>query len=190
MNGEYYRKLKKKRTYENDHKLAEACARNEQRAQYLLYDRYVDAMYNTAYRYCFNKEVAEDILQITFTRAFAAIKKYDSKKGKLKAWLRRICINTTMDVLKKEAKWEPHWDGTWDIADEKINFNHYEAAFILQLIESLPEEQRTIFNLYEIEGYAHEEIAEMIGINVNTCRVYLSRAKKKLRAAINMCEGV
>jgi len=182
--------VKKNRTYENDQQLAAACARHDQRAQYLLYDRYVDAMYNTAYRYCFNKEVTEDILQITFTKAFAAIKQYDAEKGNLKSWLRRICINTTMDVLKKEAKWETHWDGDWDIVDEKINFNRYEAEFILQLIESLPEEQRTIFNLYEIEGYAHEEIAEMIGINVNSCRVYLSRAKKKLRKAIKVGEGV
>ena len=61
---------------------------------------------------------------------------------------------------------------------------------ILRLIKELPREQRAIFNLYEIEGYTHDEIAVMLGINVNSCRVYLSRAKKELRQAIRCNEGV
>ncbi|MCG8332693.1 MAG: RNA polymerase sigma factor [Chitinophagales bacterium] len=177
-------------TYPTDQTLAEACARCDQRAQRLLYDRYVGVMYNTTYRYCFNKEVTEDILQITFTKVFASIRRYDAKKGSLLAWMRRICINTTADVLKREAKWEPLWEQDWEMADKKIDYDEYSTELILKLIEELPKEQRTIFNLYEIEGYTHEEIAQMMGVNVNTCRVYLSRAKKQLRKAISICEGI
>ena len=183
-------KLNKNKTYQTDQDLAEGCARCEQRAQYRLYSQYVDTMYNTAYRYCFNKVVTEDILQITFTKVFASIQQYDAEKGSLKSWIRRICINTTADVLKREAKWEPLWDGGWEVAGENIHLGQFDAEFLLKLIEKLPPEQRPIFNLYEIEGYSHEEIAQIMGINVNSCRVYLSRAKKKLRKAIEQLEGV
>jgi RNA polymerase sigma factor (sigma-70 family) len=180
--------LNKEQTYTTDQALAKACARCNQRAQRQLYDAYVDVMYNTAYRYCFNREVTEDILQITFTKVFKAIKQYDAQKGSLKAWIRRICVNTAADVLKKEARWEGHWDEQWDVIDHRGAYDELEAEYLLQLIAALPNELRTIFNLYEIEGYSHEEIAQLMEINVNTCRVYLSRAKQKLRKAIELHE--
>jgi RNA polymerase sigma factor (sigma-70 family) len=182
--------LKKQSTYPTDQSLADACARNDQRAQRLLYDGYVDVLYHTAYRYCFHREQVEDILQITFSKAFAAIDRFDAGKASLKTWLRRICINTTMDVLKQEDKWETRWEDEIEIAVPPLPFDQLSVEEILRLIEGLPREQRTIFNLYEIEGYTHDEIAVMLGINVNSCRVYLSRAKKELRRAIQCNEGV
>ncbi len=179
----------KPKTYKSDESLAQACARSDQRAQRALYDRYVNVMYNTAYRYCFNKEVAEDILQITFTKVFHSLKKYNPQKGTLKAWIRRICINTAIDVQKKESKWEPSWDNEWEVKDEQLFLDKLDAEHLLLLISRLPDDLRTIFNLHEIEGYSHEEIAEMTGINVNSCRVYLSRAKKQLRKAIELFEA-
>ena len=182
--------MKKQSTYPTDQSLADACARNNQRAQRLLYDGYVDVLYHTAYRYCFHREQVEDILQITFSKAFAAIGRFDAGKASLKTWLRRICINTTMDVLKQEDKWETRWEDEVEIAVPPLPFDQLSVEEILRLIEGLPREQRTIFNLYEIEGYTHDEIAVMLGINVNSCRVYLSRAKKELRRAIQCNEGV
>lgn len=181
--------MKKQSTYPTDQSLADACARNDQRAQRLLYDGYVDVLYHTAYRYCFHREQVEDILQITFSKAFAAIDRFDAGKASLKTWLRRICINTTMDVLKQEDKWETRWEDEIEIAVPPLPFDQLSVEEILRLIEGLPREQRTIFNLYEIEGYTHDEIAVMLGINVNSCRVYLSRAKKELRRAIRCNEG-
>ncbi len=177
-------------TYPTDQSLADACARNDQRAQRLLYEGYVEVLYHTAYRYCFRLEQVEDILQITFTKAFAAIGRFDAGKASLKTWLRRICINTTMDVLKQEGKWETQWEEEMEIAVPPLPFEQLSVEEILRLIKELPREQRAIFNLYEIEGYTHDEIAVMLGINVNSCRVYLSRAKKELRRAIRCNEGV
>jgi RNA polymerase sigma factor (sigma-70 family) len=147
-------------------------------------------MYNTAYRYCFNKVITEDILQITFTKVFRSIDQYDPKKGSLKAWIRRICVNAAVDVLKKEAKWEPLLDLNYEAIETNNYLNQIDAEFLLKLIQELPSDQRLIFNLYEIEGYSHQEIAAITGINVNSCRVYLSRAKDKLRATIKKLEGV
>ncbi|HMQ46089.1 MAG TPA: RNA polymerase sigma factor [Saprospiraceae bacterium] len=164
--------------------MAKDCARCNRRAQSHLYHQYVDIMYSTVYRYCFNKSTTEDILQIAFTKVFANINQYDPKKGSLKTWIRRICINTAADVLKKEAKWEPLLDDATEFIGKSTYLMDLDTEYLLTLIEALPDEQRLIFNLFEIEGYSHEEIAQMININVNSCRVYLSRAKKRLRVAV------
>lgn len=184
--------LKKTPTYATDQDLAAACARNDPRAQRQLYDQYVDSLYHSVYRYCFRNDQAEDILQIAFSKAFAAIRLFDGKKGSLKTWLKRICVNTAIDVVKKERKWEPAIPELppYLSAVEPLPFNELGTEEILQLIAQLPVEQRTIFNLYEIEGYSHEEIASMLDINANSCRVYLSRAKKKLRQGIRALESI
>lgn len=180
--------MKHNKTYQTDQALAEDCARYNQRAQFFLYSQYVDIMYHTVFRYCFNQSLTEDILQIAFTKVFASIQQYDAEKGSLKSWIRRICTNTAADVLKKEAKWESVWDEDRDMAAENLHLTFIDTEYLLKLIAELPDEQRLIFNLYEIEGYSHEEIAQMMNINVNSCRVYLSRAKKKLRSAIEELE--
>ena len=72
------------------------------------------------------------------------------------------------------------WGRRLEVAGENIHLGQFDAEFLLKLIEKLPW-AAPHFNLYEIEGYSHEEIAQIMGINVNSCRVYLSRAKKKLR---------
>lgn len=125
-----------------------------------------------------------------FSKVFNSIEHFDDQKGSLKSWIRRICVNTTIDVLKKEAKWEPSWNTIEHIPNDQLQTNQFDTDYLLQLIEQLPAEQRFIFNLYEIEGYSHEEIAELLDINVNSCRVYLSRAKKKLRSSLQKLQGV
>jgi RNA polymerase sigma factor (sigma-70 family) len=165
-----------------------ACARGNPRAQRLLYDRYVKAMYNTAYRYCFQKEVTEDILQVTFTKVFTSIKQYDSQKGTLKAWIRKICVHTAIDIQKKEVRLEPGLEDYWEISYAPLPLDQLNIEFLMEIIGKLPREMRLVFNLYEIEGYSHEEISELTGINVNSCRVYLSRGKKKLRQQLESLE--
>ncbi len=182
--------MRKKEKFSTDKSLAKACARGNERAQRFLYDTYVNPMYATAYRYCFNPQATEDVLQITFSKVFQYIKKYDPEKGSLKSWIRSICINTAKDILKKEAKWEMHLDQEEEVPGDAIETDPFDLDYLLHLIESLPKEQRLIFNLYEIEGYSHEEISSMLGINVNSCRVYLSRAKKRLREAIELTENL
>jgi RNA polymerase sigma-70 factor (ECF subfamily) len=180
--------LKKRPTYKNDQELAMACARGNPRAQRLLYDTYLKAMYNTVYRYCFQKEVTEDILQIAFTKVFASIDQYDPGKGALKAWIRKICIHCAIDIQKKEIRQKPVPDDYWEISYAPLPLDQLNLEFLLKMIGKLPREMRVVFNLYEIEGYSHEEISTLTGMNVNSCRVYLSRAKKKLREQLESLE--
>lgn len=169
----------------SDRELVSACLKCKPAAQRALYDQYVQAMYNTVYRYTCDHHDTQDILQEGFTRVFKHLKQYDEQKGDLLAWVRKIHIRCALDHLKKNRICFEDLDEANPLpAPYSVTYDHLEAEYILQLIEELNPRERMIFNLYHIEGYRHEEIAELLSININSSRVYLARAKKLLRERI------
>jgi len=125
------------------------------------------------------------MLNDSFLKVFKNLDKYD-KKFPFKAWFRKIIINTAIDYYRKNARLMP----TLEIEEaENESFNihriddlNYED--IKKLMDNLPEILRLVFNLYEIEGYTHQEIAVRLSLNESTSRSYLTRAKKKLRILV------
>ena len=120
-----------------------------------------------------------------FIKAFNAINSYDGNKS-FKAWLRTIVVNTAIDRRRKELR--HHLTTDLDNASN-LNHNvtaveHLNAQDILKMMQQLPPVQLTIFNLYEIDGYSHDEIAQMLALSPSSSRVYLTRAKEKLRRII------
>jgi len=171
--------------FASDQELVSACLKCKPAAQRKLYDQYVQAMYNTVYRYTCNHHDTQDILQEGFTRVFKHLNTYDEQKGDLLAWIRKIHIRCALDHLKKRRICFEDLDEANPLPDLYLaTYDHLEAEYILQLIEELNPRDRMIFNLYHIEGYRHEEIAELLSININSSRVYLARAKKILRERI------
>lgn len=170
----------------SEHNLIKACIENEPLAQRVLYDTYIQSMYNTVYRYCKSKEDCEDILQIAFTKIFKKLDSYDPTKGTLISWIRTICIRTSINYHKRYAQ---HFVSTTDINDQNfeidLNLEAMDAEYLLDIIERLPTTLKMIFFMHEIDGYKHHEISEMTGINMHSSRVYLARAKKKLRDLVN-----
>lgn len=165
--------------------LVKACIKCAPKAQRKLYDLHIDIMYNTVFRYTYNRQDTEDILQIAFTRVFKYIKNYDSKKGSLKNWIRKICVRCTLDFLKKKSLvFLPIEESLNLYSENDLVINELETDYILSLIERLPDHYRIIFNMHEVEGYTHQEIANELNINTHSCRVYLARAKKQLKQSI------
>jgi len=172
--------------YKTDEQLVAACLKYKSSAQRALYDKYVQAMYNTVYRYTFNHHDTQDILQEAFTKVFKYLKNYDAEKGALREWIRKVHIRCALNHLKKKRISLGDMEQATSVPDtEFIAFEQLEAEYILQLIEALPLRDRMIFNLYHVEGYSHEEIAELLSLNVNSSRVYLARARKSLREKIS-----
>lgn len=173
----------------SDKALVRACIKGNSSAQWELYDTYIQAMYNTVYRYTCNHQDTQDILQNGFTRVFKHLKKFDHEKGTLLSWMRKIHIRCALDFINRkhyfteEIEVQTHLIDTQPTAWEEL-----EAEYILKLIEGLNPRDRIIFNLRHIEGYSHEEIAQMLSINVNSSRVYLARARKILREQIKAHE--
>lgn len=176
--------------FETENELVKACLKCNPKAQRALYDKYVTAMYNTVYRYTFNHHDTQDILQNGFSRVFRHLESYDQTKGNLLGWIRRIHIHCALDFLKKK---QMSFQDVGDIAlisdGHSIAYEKLEAEYILKFIEELNPRDRVIFNMFHIEGYSHDEIAEMLSININSSRVYLARARKVLREKIMSFQG-
>lgn len=162
--------------------LINACLKQDRTAQKTLYDRYKDAMFTTSYRMMGDFELAEDVLQEAFVKVFRALPKF-RKESTLGAWIKTIVVRTALSKLKKKDFTEPLEDyHTNQHADWS---NHLDAEYLEKAIQALPDGYRSVFLLIEVEGYAHKEVAEMLGISVGTSKSQLFYAKKKLRASLS-----
>jgi len=163
--------------------LIKRAMQNEQSAQFELYKKYNAAMYNTAIRITGNTALAEDALQESFLSAFRSLVFYRGEST-FGAWLKRIVINTSLSLAKKESNWtltddvpeeaetsegEEEWEGDYNIEDVK------------RAIHKLPDGFRSVLTLYLMEGYDHKEIAEILDITESTSKSQYKRAKDKLR---------
>ena len=173
-----------KKGYQDIHRhLIEACKRGERKAQFEIYKLYSKAMYNTAYRILNNTAEAEDIIQESFLKAF---QKIDSFLGDVSfgAWLKKIVVNASLDEIRKK-KFDLESIENIDVLDiynedDEVKDFSYEIIKVRNAIMLLPEGYRIVLSLYLLEGYDHDEIAEIVGISASTSRSQLARAKKKL----------
>lgn len=125
---------------------------------------------------------AIEVVNDSFVKVFSKIEKYDTSKPFM-GWLRKIVINTSIDNFRRNNKKHLFIEAEKQIIpDETPNvISQLSAQDIIGLLNLLPNIHRTVFCLYEIDGFSHEEIAEKLNIPISSSRVYLTRAKKQLR---------
>ena len=155
----------------------------------MLYRHFFGFGMSVSLRYTYNREDAIEILNDSFMKVFNHIKLFDESKP-FKSWFRKILVNTALDRLRSEQRHRIHVsledlqtesaDLTEELSQDDFNAS-LSADMILGLFNHLPEAYRLTFNMYEIEGYSHAEIAAMLGVSPGTSRSNLSRAKKMLR---------
>jgi RNA polymerase sigma factor (sigma-70 family) len=163
--------------------LIERCRLGDREAHYKLYKLYSRAMYNVAYRIVGREADAEDALQEAFISGFRNLSSYrgDAAFG---AWIKRIVVNKAINILKKRKFEEFPDDERWDVADETDTAEYKEELTVERVkkaISELPDGYRSVLTLYLLEGYDHQEIAEIMGISESTSKSQLNRAKGKLR---------
>ncbi|HZH73071.1 MAG TPA: RNA polymerase sigma factor [Mariniphaga sp.] len=163
-------------------KLIQDCCRKNKKSQEMLYKRFFGYALNVAMIYTKQHDGAIEVVNDSFMKVFSDISNFNFSNT-FKSWLRKIIINTAIDRFRKEHKHYYHKDSlSLCIADETVDvISKISADDVLALLNKLSEIQKIIFVLYEIEGYNHEEIGERLHIPVSSSRVYLTRAKKKLR---------
>lgn len=178
-----------KNTYiEVNDQLIAGCCKNKRSAQIRIYELYYKAMFNTSLRIVNNREEAEDIMQEAFLHAFKKIKMY-SGTGSFGSWLKRIVVNKSIDHLraKKDAlSLEEEKIAIDDIEDityedeAAVNNTFTRLEEIRAAVEKLPEQHKLIISLHLLEGYDHQEIAQILHISHNNARTRYFRAKKEL----------
>lgn len=165
--------------------ILEGCLRNDRKCQELLYKQFYGYAMGVCMRYVPNREEAVEVVNDGFLKIFQKVQMYDADKP-FKLWLRRIMINTALDHYRQNAKFQHHEDISVAenvIASSDTNNAYSQLAHeeLIELIQQLTPAYRTVFNLYVIDGYSHEEIAQKLGISEGTSKSNLARARENLR---------
>lgn len=172
----------------SENKLIIECKRGSVLHQEMLYKNFYGYALSICRLYTYSDDDAVSILNDSFLKAFSAIQKNSFNNSiPFKNWLRRILINTAIDHYRKNAKHTNHLEiekAEQQHTDIEV-INNLTAEDIIKLLDQLPELHRMVFNLFEIQGYNHKEIAQKLNIGTSTSRVFLTRAKKKLRILIH-----
>lgn len=164
--------------------LIERCKKGEASGYKELYQRYAKAMFNTCLRIVNNIAEAEDVLQESFTEAFRNLHSFEYRTS-FGGWLKQICINRSINQLKKRKVAWVDIEGT-DVhnqSDEGFIDEHeiqFKVEAVKRSIMALPDGYRTVLSLYLLEGYDHEEIAAILNVAESTTRTQYMRAKQKL----------
>lgn len=139
-------------------------------------------MYRVSYRYLRDEADSEDVLMMAFSRVFVNLVNFsDRGEGSLQAWIRRIVVNESLMWLRRRNNFSLVESSETVEAVELNELSTLPAEDIVRFIKALPDGYRTVFNLNVIEGYDHEEIAEMLGITAGTSRSQLSKARLALK---------
>ena len=148
-----------------DIEIIKGCIKDDALCQKSLFNRYASALLGICMRYARNKEDAEDILQDSFIKIFKKISQFKGE-GSFEGWMRRVVVNTalkkyTVSRYTKEFSVEEVKDTVLPDSNDVPAFNHLTEKDLLVLIHNLPVGYRIIFNLYVIEWFQHDEIANI-----------------------------
>ena len=164
----------------SEEQLVKACLEQNPSAQKHLFEFYSKRMMGVCLRYANDYDEAQDVLQMGFIKVFEKLNTFNNE-GSLEGWIRRVMVNTALDNIRRNKK------NNENIAIEKVDFfienneanalDELKAEDLMKIIQQMPTGFRTVFNMYAIEGYSHKEIAEELGININTSKSQYSRAR-------------
>ncbi len=154
----------------------------DRRAQQALYDKYAPLFYSICMRYLKQPMDAEDVMIESFYKIFNKIGQFNDQ-GSFEGWMKRIVVNESLMHIRKKKNLNLHIEieKAYDAKEDAVALDNLQYEELLALLEELPDGYRTIFNLYIIEGYKHREIADLLGISINTSKSQLILAKKRLR---------
>lgn len=162
------------------------CLNRDRQSQNALYRRYYPYGMSICFRYVSHESEAISVLNDSFLKVFRHIRRYDTTLP-FEPWFRRIVVNTAINHLKKQHKLkrEVSMDEAGTVAAHEDILSRIGYKELIAMVQSLSAVYRTVFNMYVIDGYKHQEIAEALGISVGTSKSNLSRARAKLQEMIS-----
>jgi RNA polymerase sigma factor (sigma-70 family) len=166
--------------------LLEGCLNGHRVSQKLLYQEYYSYGMSISLRYAGNRDEASEILNDSFMKIFSNLARFDLSKP-FKPWLRKILVNTAINHYHKKQR-EVHMEEMQNAKNESDTekiLSGISYQEVIGLLQKLPPAYRTVFNLYVIEGYSHEEIAGMLNIAVGTSKSNLFKAREHLKLILN-----
>ena len=170
----------------NLNRMWEGCLQNDRKQQEALYRALAPKMLAVCMRYANDRDEAQDILQEGFIKMFNNVHKYRGD-GNLEGWIRRIMVHTAISRYRKLKPMvlveDMAEEGAMSSASQ--NANNLEVNDLMKLIQQLPQAYRSVFNMYAVEGYSHQEIGNKLGITELLSRTTLYRARNILKEKLS-----
>ena len=169
--------------------MVSGCVKGDRKSQESLYKMYYGKMMGICMRYADNSDEAKDILQEGFIKVFNSLSKFDFE-GSFEGWIKKIMVNTAIDSFRKNKKTIKIFDKNVELENldqtqeddyENPVSNDIKTAELLEAIQKLTPAYKTVFNLYVIDGYSHQQIANELNISVGTSKSNYSKAKQNLQ---------
>ena len=154
-------------------------------AERQFYDRHVERVWRLAYRFTGESDLAQDVVQETFVRAFSKLSTFRGDSA-LSTWVTAIAGSTALNTLRKVKRFKGHLplEEATGLAQPGRHAEPDLKRRMAEAIEALPEGYRTVFVMHDVEGYTHEEIGAALGVQSGTSKAQLFRARAKLREAL------
>jgi RNA polymerase sigma factor (sigma-70 family) len=165
--------------------LIENCLKGDRKSQKALYELHAPKLFTVCLKYLKNEMDAEDVLQESFVKLFNNLHKYKGE-GSFEGWMRRIFVNTAIEHLRRK-KLETRDCGYFEntLLDKRPSaLDNLYNKDLLKTSKNLSNGYQTVFHLYAIEGYTHQEIAKQLGITESTSKSQFCRARAMLRSFI------
>ena len=155
-------------------------------AQKQLYEKYSPLFFALCLRYMPSRAEAEDVMIVGFTTIFEKMHTFKNE-GSFEGWMKKVVVHTAVSTIRANYNHyfreenENSLDDAEIAASQNITYSAITVKDIMSQIQQLSDGYRTIFNLFVIEGYSYEEVAEILNVNVGTIRSQLAKARKILQ---------
>ena len=165
----------------NQKELITRCKRNDYKAQLEVYHRYKNAVFNACLRLLKNREDAEDMVHDTMITGFQKMRQLN-EDANLGAWLKRIAINKTIDLIRRRKKILAEDLNAVEIHEDEPepDYTQVKIETVKTCIENLKDKYRIVLVLYLLENYTHKEIAALLELKESTVRNQYRRGKQQL----------
>jgi RNA polymerase sigma-70 factor (ECF subfamily) len=167
------------------HQLINGCVKQDRKSQKMLYKAFYGFSMGICLRYASNRNEAAEVMNQGFFKVFNHIDRFDMQRP-FKAWLGRIMMNASIDYYRANLKmaYTEDLDKAEHLTDGELVDRNLNYEDLLAMVQQLPQAYRTVFNLFAIDGYSHEEIGDMLNISVGTSKSNLHKARQKLKYMI------
>jgi RNA polymerase sigma factor (sigma-70 family) len=168
--------------------IIKGCKKDDRRSQSALYKLYYPLMRNIVSRYTTSEDDKSRLINAGFYKVLKNISKY-KQEYTLATWIRNVMVNNCIDEYRKTQSkiLDIHIEELNDVpvlVDYNSGLKELEEEDLLSILNNLPTMAKTVFNLYAIDGYKHNEISKMLSINASTSRWHLNFARNKLKALL------
>ena len=170
---------------EDLHQLIRGCIKQDRKCQKMLYKAFYGFSMGICLRYAGSRDEAAEVMNQGFFKVFTHIESYDVTRP-FKAWLGKIMRNVSIDFYRANLKmaYTEDLDSAEHISDGDVVDKNLHYDDLLAMVQQLPQAYRTVFNLFAIDGYSHEEIASKLNINIGTSKSNLHKARQKLKLMV------